>query len=62
MFRMEKFTEGFCVLKNYTSTSKKLSATFSSEVKKFVQFVKENRNKRKLTGLSFEVGLFFMII
>ena len=57
---MEIIIEGFCDLRNYKSISKKLHAVTSlsnNEVKKFVDYVKENRNKRKSTALSFEVSL-----
>ena len=57
---MENFIEGFCGSRDYKSVSKKLDADTSlskNEVKKFVDYVKENRNKRKSTALSFEVSL-----
>ena len=60
IFRMENIIEGFCDLKDYKSVLKKLHAVTSlsnNEVKKFVHYVKENRNKRKSTALSFEVSL-----
>ena len=57
---MESFSEGFCDLKKYELVTKKLkgpSKLADDTVAKFIQFVKENRNKRKSSALSFEVSL-----
>ena len=54
---MENFIGRFCLSRDYGSVSKKLKAEnlFDVKIEKFVHYVKENRNKRKSTALSFEV-------
>ena len=56
---MESIIEGLCVTRDYKSVSKKLNGAGilpCTQVKQFVQYVKDNRGKRKST-LSFEVIL-----
>ena len=54
---MQNFVESFCESKEYGSISKKLKATDfeNKKIGKFVQYVRENKGKRKST-LSFEVN------
>ena len=56
---METFITSFCYSRDYESISKKLKAEnmLNVKIEKFVQYVKENRGKRKST-LSFEVTIF----
>ena len=54
---MQNFVESFCESRKYGSVSKTLKATDFENLKieKFVQYVRENKGKRKST-LSFEVN------
>ena len=56
---MEIFSEGFCVSKDYKLASKKLktiSNLSEGTIEQFVHYVRQYRQKRKSTVLSFDVS------
>ena len=59
IFRMENIIERFFVFKGYKSVSKWVNGGCNlseDKLEDFCKFVKDKRNKRKSSSLSFEVG------